>query len=876
MPMLVEHTQTRKLRLGPVLFVLAGSTTCCLFFLGNWAVGSPGYRQPSALRYDTPAELFLWLGYTAFAAVLFAILYNLRKILPVKPIALAFLLFCGGHAARHYLEEHVSAYPDSWLDTAMSIFEGALAVVTACCLPLYYRRISSILERASISVRDEARLSAAMESTLVSIFMCDTVRDRSGAIVDFVFVFANPTAEKMIGLSREHLVGKRLSEINPHVYRDGRLELYRKVVETGEPWVFDTETRILNAGTGRESSFVRIHISKLGDGALVTCLDVTAERLSTQSLKRSLAYNKAIVASSSFTIIITEPDGTISSVNPAGQIMLGYSEEELVGRNIIVLHDQNELTEIAQRYTEEFGETVPPDSSVLRVRLAHGLEEEREWTYLCRNNLRIPVQVNVNTIEDERGSVIAYMASSYDLTDRKQTDQYIYHIAHHDPLTGLPGRSLLRDSIETAIEVNARTRSQFAVLIFDLDQFKRINDSLGHDTGDLVLREVALRLRSTSRNSDTVARFGDQFVVILNGLADRSEAEITARKLRDSFAPPISADGHQIVISASVGISIYPETSSADELLKHADIALDHGKMQGRNGLAVFTPDLGKKLLEKLHLETALRKAIANNELFLVYQPQISLTDHTLVGVEALMRWRRPGIGLVLPSVFIPIAEESGLITDIGAWCLETACRDIAQLQREVGYELSVAVNLSPNQVHGVHFQQTIERALSVSGLSPSSLEVEITEGLLMRDSEETLQILEGIQALGVTTAIDDFGTGFSNMSYITRFKVDRLKIDRSFVSKCLTDANSLAVTTAIIALAHSLNMEVIAEGVETVDQATMLRDLECDSAQGYLYSKPLTLADVSAFTRTLHEFGANGADRSKWMYQPRNQPHVS
>jgi diguanylate cyclase (GGDEF)-like protein/PAS domain S-box-containing protein len=869
MPMLVEDTQTRKLRLGPVLFVLAGSIACVLFFLESRAVGASAYSRASAIRYDGATEVFVWLTYLAFVAVLFTILYNLRKNLPVKPLAIAFVLFCSGHALRHYLEAHAANFPSSWLDTWMKLFEGVLSAVSAFCLPIYYRRVRSILERASASARDEARLSAAMQSTLVGVFMYDAVHDETGAIVDFTFSYANPTAEKMIGRSREYLMGKRVLEVNPHAYRDGRFELYRRVVETGEPWIFDTETVILNANTGRQSSFVRIHTSKLGDGALVTCLDVTAERLSTQSLKRSLAYNKAIVASSSFTIIITELDGTISSVNPAGLVMLGYGEDELVGRSITVLHEPNELIEIAHRHCEELGEHIAPDSSVFRARLAHGLEEEREWTYICRNNLRIPVQVSINAIEDEQGQTIAYMASSYDLTDRKQTDQYIYHIAHHDPLTGLPGRSLLRDSIETAIDVNSRTRTLFAVLIFDLDQFKRINDSLGHEIGDLVLREVALRLRSAVRNSDTVARFGDQFVVILNSLADRAEAEITARKLRDAFAPPIQADSHQIVISSSVGISLYPETLDADELLKHADIALDHGKMQGRNGLAVFTPDLGTKLLERLQTETALRRALGNNELFLVYQPQISLTDHTLVGVEALIRWSRPGVGLVLPSTFIPIAEESGLIIDIGAWCLETACREIAQLQREVGYKLSVAVNLSPNQVHGVHFQQTIERALAVSGLSPQSLEVEITEGLLMRDSEETLQILEGIQALGVTTAIDDFGTGFSNMSYITRFKVDRLKIDRSFVSKCLSDANSLAVTTAIIALAHSLNMEVIAEGVETVDQAAMLRNLECDSAQGYLYSRPLTLTDVSAFTQTLHNFGSDGEGRTHWMYRP-------
>ena len=871
--MLLQHKQTRKLRLGPALLSLAGLVACLCFFLKNWVHTPTSYARSSPLRYDTAIDFFVWLAYVAFAAVLFVVFYPLRKTRPVVPLSIAFALFFVVHALRHFLFLYVPGYSSTWLDASLRILGGAVAVAAAYGLPIYYRRLNTVMKRAAASIQDEARLSAAMQTTLGAVFMHDAVRDDQGNIVDFTFNYLNPTAEAMIGCSRESLYGKSVGEQYPSSYRDGRLNLFRKVIETGEPVLFESESTVLNANTGRELSIIRLQAVKMGDGLLVTCVDITQEHRTTQELKRSLAYNKAIVSSSSFSMVITTPDGTIASINPAAEVMLGYSESELVGQNIIVLHDPNELIEVAQRHAEELGTPVPPDSAVLRARLTHGLEEDREWTYLCRNNLRIPVQVHVNTIEDEAGTTIAYMASSYNLTDRKQTDQYIYHIAHHDPLTGLPGRSLLRDHIENAIEVNARTRTLFAILIFDLDQFKRINDSLGHETGDLVLLEVAHRLRSAVRQNDTVARFGDQFVVILNGLSHRAEAETHARQLRESLVLPVQASGQQIVLTATLGISLYPETTGADELLKHAGIALDHSKTQGRNGLAVFTPDLGKRLLERLHTEAALRKALANNEFFLVYQPQISLIDHTLIGVEALIRWRRPDVGLVLPSLFIPIAEESGLIIDIGAWCLETACREIAALQREVGYKLSVAVNLSPNQVHGVHFQQTIERALTLSGLSPESLEVEITEGLLMRDSEETLQIMEGIQALGVTTAIDDFGTGFSNMSYITRFKVDRLKIDRSFVSRCLSDANSLAVTTAIIALAHSLNMEVIAEGVETIEQATMLRDLECDSAQGYLYARPLSLTDVRAFTTTLAAFGTNQESRSQWMYQTDPTP---
>jgi diguanylate cyclase (GGDEF)-like protein/PAS domain S-box-containing protein len=748
----------------------------------------------------------------------------------------------------------------------------SLLFFTCCGVTAYFVRRYFYTRTIAVEAT-HSRLAAAMDSTLDAVFMYDVVRDSRGAITDFRFTYLNSAAEQMMGQSREYLVGRLVCDLFPSVRTSGRFDLYRKVAETGEPLVLEIDSVILNGGT-KETRYVRARVVRIDDAMLYTCVDITAERLATQDLKRSLTFNRSIVDSSSFSIIVMDLDGIITSINPAAETMLGYTRDELIGKDITTLHDATELIDRARTLREAFDEPIPADSTVFRARLSHGLVEDSEWTYLCRNGLRLPVQVHVNAIQDEDGDTVAYMASSYDLIDRKQTDQYIYHIAHHDPLTGLPGRALLRESLNLAIEHADRDHTTFAVLMVDLDHFKRINDSLGHDTGDVLLREVAYRLRSIVRKADTVARLGaDEFVILLHGVAGRTEAESVARKIGEAFRLPILIAGQQIDITASMGLSLYPDSPTGDDLLRHADIALHHGKSLGRSALSLFTPDLGKKLLDKLQMETALRTAIERNEFFLVYQPQISLTDHTLIGVEALIRWRSPDAGLILPSLFIPVAEETGLIVPIGAWCLETACREIAQLQRQLDQCLSVAVNLSPNQVHAANFQGTVERALALSGLDAQCLEVEITEGLLMRDSEDALQIIEGIQALGVTTAIDDFGTGFSNMSYITRFKVDRLKIDRSFVSRCLTDANSLAVTTAIIALAHSLNMEVVAEGVETAEQAAMLRSLECDSAQGYLYSPPRPIDEVLAFTRSLDARAHTLEAQNEWVHPHPSHP---
>jgi diguanylate cyclase (GGDEF)-like protein len=414
-------------------------------------------------------------------------------------------------------------------------------------------------------------------------------------------------------------------------------------------------------------------------------------------------------------------------------------------------------------------------------------------------------------------------------------------------------------------------------MMVDLDNFKRVNDSLGHQAGDTVLCEISRRLKACIRKSDTVARMGgDEFVILLPDLHSVADAQEICDKLLASVALPIRVGSHDIVVTASVGISVFPDCEDIDALFKNADLAMYTVKARGRNGSEIYTSELAMPGLEQLQMESALRNALDAGEFEIVYQPQVSFTDNKMLGVEALLRWNSQAFGLVAPNTFIPIAEEIGLIVPIGEWVLIESCKEIAALQKRLGVQCSVAVNISPRQFQQQDFPATVERALLASGLKPQQLELEITEQLLMVDSEESLEIMERVRKLGVRFAIDDFGTGFSNMAYINRFAVDRIKIDRSFISRCDVDNTSRAVTSAIIALARSLDIEVIAEGVESEQHVETLTQMACDQAQGYFYSRPLKPADLELFAlQSLQEF-SRGARSKPALRQIARPPLAS
>ena len=649
-------------------------------------------------------------------------------------------------------------------------------------------------------------------------------------------------------------LGKNLYEVFPTIRTTDLFERHKRVAETGEPALIEVTSSTFQP-SGKPGRY-QIQVVKLSNGIATTITDVTARYQHKEDLKRALNFNKSIIASSPFSIIVTDKTGTITTINPAAERMLWYEESDLLGRDSIELHDPEELRQRAIDLSTQFDTEVRPDHQVFRLAPEKGLIDEREWTYIRKDGSRVPVQLVVTALRDSDECITGFVGISYDLTERKRAEEYIYHVAHHDPLTGLPTRTLLRDRLEVSIERARRTQDNLAVMMVDLDNFKRVNDSLGHQAGDTVLCEISKRLKSCVRKSDTVGRMGgDEFVVLLPDLRSDKDAEEVCQKLLAAVAQPIRIGKHEIIVTASIGIGLFPLCDDVDSLFKNADFAMYRVKNSGRNGSQVYVPGIAMQGLQQLQMESALRTALEDEEFEILYQPQISFTDGRMLGMESLLRWNSSEFGLVGPNTFIPLAEETGLIVPIGEWALLQSCKEVAALQRRLGVECSVAVNISPRQFQQKDFPATVEHALNTSGLKPEQLELEITENLLMVDSEESLEIMQRVRKLGVRFAIDDFGTGFSNMGYITRFAVDRLKIDRSFISRCDVDENSRAVTAAIIALAHSLQIEVIAEGVESEEHVQMLRQMSCDQAQGYFYSRPLKLVDMQNFSlRNLRE----------------------
>jgi diguanylate cyclase (GGDEF)-like protein/PAS domain S-box-containing protein len=722
------------------------------------------------------------------------------------------------------------------------------AIIFILYLPLLVRTVAATVSEAARAGKSEMRLITAAESSADAVLMYDCIRNRNGQISDFKFTFLNRSAERMIGVDREQVLGKNLQEVFPALCEPGRFAIYNDVVETGEPALLELTHPLLRDGDTPARHHV--HVVKLQDGIAMTVTDVTLRAQYKEDLTRALSFNKSVVTCSPFSIIVTDKAGLITCINPAAEKMLGYQQSDLLGQPYTDLHDFHEISLRAGELSSQFSVDVGPDHHVFRLTPEKGLIDEREWTYIRKDGSRVPVQLCVSALRDADECITGFLGISYDLTEKKRAEEYIYHVAHHDPLTGLPTRTLLRDRLEVFIERAKRSQENLAVMMVDLDNFKRVNDSLGHQAGDTVLCEISRRLKACVRKSDTVARMGgDEFIVLLPDLRSVTDAHEICQKLLASVAQPIRIGRHDIIVTASVGIALFPECENIDALFKNADLAMYNVKARGRNGSEVYTPDLAMPRLEQLQMESALRNALGAGEFEIVYQPQVSFTSNKVIGVEALLRWNSQAFGPVAPITFIPIAEEIGLIVPIGEWVLVEACREIAALQKRLGVQCSVAVNISPRQFQRKDFPATVERALLASGLKPHQLELEITEQLLMVDSEESLEIMERVRKLGVRFAIDDFGTGFSNMGYITRFAVDRIKIDRSFVSRCDVDENSRAVTAAIIALAHSLQIEVIAEGVESEQQVQMLRQMSCDQAQGYFYSRPLKLADMQNFS---------------------------
>jgi diguanylate cyclase (GGDEF)-like protein len=446
------------------------------------------------------------------------------------------------------------------------------------------------------------------------------------------------------------------------------------------------------------------------------------------------------------------------------------------------------------------------------------------------------------------GFVTTYM----NITERRRSEARIKYLATHDGLTGLPNRTMFAELLNGSIETARRYEKKLAVLFIDLDRFKVINDTLGHADGDTLLLEIASRLRQALRASDVVARLGgDEFVVMLPELTDEQEIAIVARKLLAAVMQPVMLRGQDCRVTASIGIAVYPEDGNDEQALtKNADMAMYLAKDDGKNDFRRFSPDMKTQSIERLVLETNLRDALERDEFVLQYQPKIDLRTGRITGVEALLRWDQPDLGMLQPSQFIPLAEETGLIVPIGRWVLKTACEQHMAWRRDGLRPVSMAINLSPRQFQHEQLLQDIDDTLATTGMPPELLELEITEGMITQNVERAINLLTEIKSRGVRLAMDDFGTGYSSMALVKQFPVDALKIDRSFVRNLPNDTNDKAIADAIIGLGKALKLTIIAEGVETTEQEAFLRDHACDEMQGYLFSRPVSAESIPDLLR--------------------------
>ncbi len=440
--------------------------------------------------------------------------------------------------------------------------------------------------------------------------------------------------------------------------------------------------------------------------------------------------------------------------------------------------------------------------------------------------------------------------------ERKRSEERLAYMAQYDHLTGLTNRALFQDRLEQALARAKRSGALVALMFLDLDRFKAVNDTLGHGTGDLLLKKVAERLEGSVRETDTVARIGgDEFGIILEGLTEAQDAALVARKIIDKLVQPFVLDGHEVFVTTSIGIAVYP-SSNGDSLLTDADSAMYCAKEQGRNTYRFHTPEMNAQVRERLNMESKLRRALDQEEFLLYYQPQVDLTTGMIVGTEALLRWQHPELGLVSPGKFIPVLEDIGMIVRVGEWVLQTACRQSKAWQRDGFPPLRMAVNISARQFSRRDLIDTVAGVLTETGLDPNYLELEITESLLMEDIKANSRLLDELKTSveGLRVSIDDFGTGYSSFSYLKTFPIDLLKIDQSFIRDITTNSDDAAITTTIIVLAHNLRLKVIAEGVETEEQMTYLREKGCDEAQGFYFSRPLP---ADEFTKLLVRGGS-------------------
>ena len=564
----------------------------------------------------------------------------------------------------------------------------------------------------------------------------------------------------------------------------------------------------------------------------------------------TIRLNSRVIEATANGIMITDllkPGNPILYVNPAFERITGFAATEVVGRSPSFLLGTD---------TGQLG--------VAEIKAA--IRERREGVAVLRNYRKDGSlfwnELSIAPVRDASGWATHFVGAINDITERKQYEEQLERQNNQDALTGVASRNLLRDRTGQAIAFATRHGRAVALLFLDLDDFRRINDSLGHGIGDAILCAIAERIAGCVRERDTLARLGgDEFVILLTDMASLQDTPLMVSRILRAIDRPVPVENREISVTASIGVSVFPQDGDDyDTLLRNAEAAMYTAKQAGRNTFRFYTADMNEEALRRLNLESGLRKALARDELLLHYQPLVSVEDARIADVEALLRWRGGDGRLISPADFIPLAEETGLIVAIGEWVLQTACRQARRWQ-QTGRELRVAVNLSARQFRDRNLTEIVRRCLADSGLPPRLLKLEITESAVMENAEEAAGVLAELKALGVGLSVDDFGTGYSSLAYLRRFPIDQLKIDRSFVQDVTRHPDSAAIVQSIIGLARSLRLQTVAEGVETSEQRDFLREAGCDLMQGYLFSRPLPPEELRVLLENTPHFQTRQLD---------------
>jgi len=783
----------------------------------------------------TTSDIITALSYFVIPTLIIKFVWHKRDI-DNKHIIIAFAAFITACGITHLIDIITIWVPVYSLQGAVKVVTALISLGTVLILAPKVPALlalPSLKELMSLNQR-LAEANKLNQQILASAQEGIIVYDTEGRLQVW-----NLFMESITGFSKDACLGRKLGEIFPFlkgtVVLDGlERALQGKTVRNNSyPWILPR--------TGRSGWSYSVQAPlRRDDGQIVGVIETVSDITELKRAEEAVQLAALVFENSSEGMIVTDSNGTIISVNPAFTALTGYKSSEVIGKNPSILRSGRQDRAFYQAMWHSLTTTGHWEGEIWN-RHKNG-EIYAEW-------------LAINTIRNADGSAHRRVALFLDITERKLSEELIWRQANFCSLTGLPNRRMFRDRLDQAIKKSDRASAPMALMFIDLDRFKEVNDSLGHEIGDVLLKEAAQRLVGCVRETDTVARLGgDEFTIIIDELHDPDNIERVLQGILTKMSAPFTFGTDIAYVTASIGITVYPDDGgNSDDLLKNADQAMYSAKNYGRNCYRYFNTFLKDTAQSRMKLVTDLHGALADGQFRVYYQPIIDMETGEVEKAEALVRWQHPKRGLIMPCDFIPLAEESGIVVELGAWVLRTACAQNMLWRSQGLAPLRITVNVSARQFQGENFPKLVREVLEETGLPPEALELEITEGMLMTNMEHSIAILEDLRAIGVQISEDDFGTGYSSLSYLKQFPIHTLKIDQSFVRDLATDPNDAALVSAIIAMARSLHLSIIAEGVETEEQLSMLRAEGCTQCQGFLFAKAMPepeFADYLALPR--------------------------